>query len=130
MKTLVVYDSRNGKTEFIARKIPGIVKNINDDFSFDNFDLIVFVCPTYGDEELPPEMEKFIICLDVVKKFTVCETGNYYGFDDFSFGARKIIENWLKDSGWEMLNGFSLDTYEPINWRPFEKWIESLYERS
>lgn len=131
MKNLIIYDSNSGLTKQIALKISGDVFHYSEIFDLSCYDLIIFVCPTYGDEELSLGMESFLISLDSGKKdFAVCETGNYYGFDDFSFGSRKIIENWLIGLGWKNMGGFSFDTYKPIKWDSFEKWIGKFHERS
>lgn len=130
MKKLVIYDSNSGSTKKIALNICSDARHYTEVDNLEEYDLIVFVCPTYGDEELSLGMEKFLICLKNKKKFAVCETGNYYGFDDFSFGSRKIIEQLLIGSGWDNIGGFSLDSYKPIKWEAFEKWCNKINERS
>lgn len=130
MKKLVIYDSKFGSTKEIALKVCENVCHYGDIVDFEKYDLIIFVCPTYGDEELSFGMEMFLVGLTGRKKFAVCETGNYYGFDDFSFGSRKIIEDWLVGLGWENIGGFSLDSYKPIKWESFDKWCRKIDERS
>ena len=78
-------------------------------------------------------MEEFLkhFNLDLsTKKYVICETGNYYGYDNFELGAKKIIDWHLKNLGaTEYYKGFSLDTLPRIDWKSFEKWIKELNAR-
>lgn len=118
-----------------------VVDNILVDFQFDvynvsncdqsvfhHYDLIIIFCPTYGDEELPLEMEDFIHKLTIINKaFVICELGNYYGYDDYQFGALKILKNQLLSLGWtEAMPGLSLDSLPKIEWDCFYKWCRRL----
>lgn len=122
----VLYATQHGKTltvaKHFAQELP--ILNANDNPDLDKYDTIVIFCPTYGDEELPFEMEDFLIQLTCKpKNFMVCELGNYYGYDDYSFGAGKIIRQLLLSYGWtEIKPIFSLDSLPQINWPNFNGW--------
>lgn len=127
MKGIVLYDSKSGTTKRVIKRftIPFDVYHVSENFDLLQYDWAVFFCPTYGDEELPDQMEDFIWNLSVKdKKFTICELGNYYGYDDLQFGARYLLESSLKSLGWvEHGESLSLDSFPKINWPAFEAWV-------
>lgn len=124
MKT--IYASKHGH----SKKVANMFVDCHDATSNPTLDseIILFVCPTYGDEELHPAMEKFLISItEKTKKYVICELGNYYGYEDFSFGARKIIESHLKKLGWtEFFPSLSLDSMPSIDWQTFNDWKAGL----
>ena len=126
MKTMqIVYDSVHGKTKQVALKFPDASSITQIDKLW--ADVILFLCPTYGDEELPHNMETFLISLTDTKMYVICELGNYYGYEDFGFGAKKIIETVLNQKGWTKFHkGLSLDSFPTIDWNTFNKWRKSL----
>lgn len=104
------------------------IYNVASPVILDQYDLILVFCPTYGDEELPLNMEDFLQTLTCKqKKFVICELGNYYGYDDYEFGAMKIIKHTLLNLEWtEFMQGLSLDSLPKINWDVFYNWCERL----
>lgn len=102
MKIALLYGSSHGRTrkavnESLERLTikPDVfdVKDLTSTEQFSVYDILMFFCPTYGDEELQPDMEKFItdFSLDMSgKQFVICELGNYYGYEDFSLGRCKL----------------------------------------
>jgi flavodoxin len=131
---ITLYASIHGHTKKVAECLPNPIE-VRNAAEISGFDLFVFVCPTYGDEELPLLMEDFLLNIkSSPKDFVVCELGNLFGYEDFRFGPRKIISRFLKDRGWnEVFHGLSLDSLPRINWpifenwkRDFETWIETL----
>ena len=61
------------------------------------------------------------------RQYVICELGNYYGYDDFQFGAMKIIKKHLESLGWEeAFPGVSLDSLPVIDWDVFNQWKENL----
>ena len=130
MKIQVIYSSINGKTKQIAahfENCENILKNPNIDCN-----VLIVICPTYGDEELPLEMEDYLLNLKIkkMKFFVICETGNYYGYDDFTFGAGIILKNYFKNLGFEEFHPMlSLDSIPKIDWDIFFKWKKELYEK-
>lgn len=126
MNIQVIYDSNHGKSKIVAHKFNYDVKHISDFKLW--ADIILFVCPTYGDEELPLNMEKFLINLKTKNKlYVICELGNYYGYDDFEFGAKKIIEQTLIKLNWKNFhNNLSLDSMPTVDWNVFDVWKEGF----
>lgn len=133
MKIALIYATKHNHTK-------KVIDNIQVSFSFDVFnvknltesiaeyDLFFWFCPTYGDAELPLDMEDFLQKLTIRdKRFIICELGNYYGYDDYQFGALKIIKNHLITLGWrEDMEGFSLDSLPKVNWNSYYSWCERL----
>lgn len=125
---IVVYDSKKGHSKTIAENIGISYIHVSDCPDLKSYRHIIFVCPTYGDEELPEEMENFIVSLETTdKKFTICELGNYYGYDFPEFGAAKIIRYHLFKLQWqEFMKQLSLDSLPKINWPIFNQWKREL----
>lgn len=126
MNIQLIYDSPHGKTKFVSSKFNCECVSAKNAVIW--ADIVLFLCPTYGDEELPHEMEDFLLSLKIRNKsYVVCELGNYYGYDDFTFGAKKIIEEHLNSLGWDKFyNGISLDSLPKIDWDCFFKWKKGL----
>lgn len=129
MKFQVLYDSKHGHSKKVALAISNLAQQVSKQTKI-CADIVVFVCPTYGDEELPHNMEDFLQALEVKdKKYVICELGNYYGFENFEFGAAKIIEWELNRRGWKkFFPSFSLDSLPEIDWEPWEKWKKELQD--
>lgn len=128
MKTAIIYYSKSGRTKKVANKFNLDKFRIPKEIPNEDYDLYIFLCPTYGDEELPLPMEDFLINLKLKnKKYCVCELGNYYGYDDYEFGAYKLIKFMLNKLNWqEFYNPLSLDSMPNINWKSFDCWITNL----
>lgn len=125
MKT--IYASKHGHSKKVAQRF-GECHDAETHPLLDE-DVILFICPTYGDEELPLTMENFLCSIiDTEKMFVICELGNYYGYDDFNFGALRIIESHLENLGWrEFFPSISLDSMPSIDWETFENWKVKLH---
>lgn len=124
-----IYSSVNNKTSLIASCFENSI-NIKNNPSI-NCDLLIILCPTYGDEELPLEMEDYLFKMKIVKMkcFAICELGNYYGYDDFTFGAGIILKKYFENLGFkEFFPMLSLDSIPRIDWDNFYKWKSDLYE--
>jgi len=95
----------------------------------DKYDVFLFFCPTYGNEELQQDMERFIIDfkLDMSSKYyAICELGNYYGYEA-DFGAMKIIRHHLeKLCGKELVSPLSMDSLPKKDWKAFATWCGKL----
>ena len=116
MKIAIVYGSTHGKTTKVVRETaahlnrPLDLFNVRDVLSaaeLVEYDLLLFFAPTYGDEELQSDMEAFLLRCELNlsgKHFAICELGSYYGYEDFAFGALRILRehllNWV-----DYLNG-------------------------
>jgi len=98
-----------------------------------DFDLFLFFTPTYGDEELQEDMENFIEGFDLDlrgKQFVICELGNYYGYDTYSFGAMAILrQRLIKLNGREIFSPLSLDSYPKLHREHLFDWVEQLNAR-
>jgi len=137
MKIALLYGSSHGRTrKAVAESVellmikPDVfdVKDLTSTEQFSIYDILMFFSPTYGDEELQPDMEKFIMdfSLDMSgKQFVICELGNYYGYEDFSFGAMPIIRRRLLElGGRELCSPLSLDAMPRVEWNQLKRWIE------
>jgi flavodoxin len=96
--------------------------------AIESYDSFIFFCPTYGDEELHPDFEKFLVNLSLRNKtYALCELGNYYGYDDLQFGPARIIRPYLAKLGWqEFCPLLSLDSLPKINWPALDEWISIM----
>jgi flavodoxin len=136
MKTALLYGSSNGRTRKAVNEslaclaVKPDVFDVKDDQAehVSNYDLLMFFSPTYGDEELQHDMEEFIrrFSLDLTgKQFAICELGNFYGYEDFSFGAMPILRRRLLElGGKELCSPLSLDSMPRVNWEHLKRWIE------
>ena len=139
MKTAILYGSSHGKTRKVIAEVlkqltvqPDVfdVKKGVDPKRLAEYDLLAFFCPTYGDEELQDDFETFLIRFDLDltgKHFVICELGNYYGYDDFSFGALHIIRRRLLElNGRELCEPLSLDSFPRTHWEHLLDWVNHL----
>ncbi len=137
MKTVLLYASEHGKTRKVVAEVikhlrvaPDVfdVKNISGQEVLTQYDLLFIFCPTYGDEELQDDMENFLRRFDLDltgKHFAICELGNYYGYNDFSFGAMRIIrERLLELHGEELCEPLSLDSMPKMSSDHLLRWVE------
>jgi flavodoxin len=138
MKTVVLYASSHGSTRRVVKTLAETaqfpfdcfdVKSLKDASSTDKYELFLFFCPTYGNEELQQDMERFIIDfkLDMSSKYyAICELGNYYGYET-DFGAMKIIRHHLeKLCGKELVSPLSMDSLPKKDWKAFATWCGKL----
>jgi flavodoxin len=142
MKTALLYGSSHGKTRKVIAEVlkhlavkPDVfdVKEGIDLQRLAEYDLLAFFCPTYGDEELQDDFENFLVGFDLDltgKQFVICELGNYYGYDDFSFGALHIIRRRLLElNGRELCEPLSLDSFPRTHWGHLSDWVNHLNEK-
>lgn len=124
----IVYASRHGHSARVAKDIGWHhVFNAKDNPDLKCFDIILFVCPTYGDGELPPAMENYLLTLNGRKKYAICELGHYHGYENLQFGAATIIERHLDALGWQKFAPtLSLDAQPHIDWDNLRPWKEEL----
>jgi flavodoxin len=128
MFNAVFYYSKGGNSlkvaEFFSLPLLNVINNPN----LENYNNYIIVCPTYGDEELPFEMEDFLINLKFKnKKYAICELGNRFGHEgEEGFGAASIIERVLEKLHWEKIDRISLDSVPDIDWEILRKWTEKL----
>jgi flavodoxin len=140
MIVLIVYSSKGNSTRFVAEEISKSHDDNCEIYCLNNqrirsenlrFDHLILVCPTYGDEELEIEMEKFLIESDWSnhnnKSFSVCELGLYRGYADTSQGAGKIISRYLKEKNLCRKGViYSVDSIPLGDLSLVKKWSKSL----
>lgn len=137
MNAALLYGSSHGRTRKVVNESlerlaikPDVfdVKECPNTQQISDHELLIFFSPTYGDEELQPDMEDFLryFSLDLSgKQFVICELGNYYGYEDFSFGAMPILRRRLLELGaLEFCTPLSLDTMPRVSWEQLHRWIE------
>lgn len=93
-------------------------------------DLLLFFVSTAGDQELQQDMERVLARhaprIDD-KSYAVCELGNYFGYDDFDFGAEPILSHFLRAGGGrELVPPFSMDSFPNKNWKNLAWWCDLL----
>lgn len=142
MKAALLYSSSHGKTRKVVSEVLPRLKLQPDVFDVKDrpaqtqlagYDLFLVFTPTYGDEELQDDMEDFIdgFNLDLRgRQFVICELGNYYGYDTYSFGALPILRQWLtKLNAREFFCPLSLDSFPKVHWQHLYDWVEQLNAR-
>lgn len=142
IKALVVFGSLRGNTKLVANRLveyatfPADVVNVtdlHDTKTIQSYDLVLFLASTWGDGELQIDMENFFIqhSVDLTGKYYgICELGNYYGYDDFEFGALRIMENILsRSNGIEIIEPFCMDSLPKKDWLGFERWMRVLNQQ-
>ena len=128
-QAVILYCSIRGTTRKVVRRACERFS-----FSFDLIDaatpgtgpvgsarpLIVF-CPTYGDEELPEPMERFLVRNGsslAERDYGICELGNYYGYEKFDFGALRILDaEFQARGGRRIVAALSLDSLPRVDWQ-------------
>ena len=139
MNIVILYASTHGKTaKVVAETVQHLnapaemfdVRSVESAERLAGYDLYLFFAPTYGDEELQIDMERFLLrCeLDLAGKyFAICELGSYYGYEDFSFGTKRILRKYLLEwHGTELCEPLSLDSFPRINREHLLDWVDYL----
>lgn len=139
MKALVVFGSTRGNTRAVVGRLPALLRfpidivNVAELVGADTlkpYDLLIFFASTWGDGELQLDMERFLsrqaLQLDG-KRYVMCELGNYYGYDDFEFGAMRIMQHHLDAAGGiELMEPFSMDSLPRKDWNGLARWCGLL----
>jgi flavodoxin len=104
---MIIYASKGNSAKLVAERI---YDNLNSETPivnlYSHFRLVdqminklIFVSPTYGDEELEEKVEDFLINSNWLKykklSFYVCELGLYRGYVEPHFGSGNIIIKYL-----------------------------------
>lgn len=139
MKVALLYSSQHGRTRKVVEEAmrqlelqPDVfdVKEGPSPEALRDYAVLMFFSPTYGDEELQHDMEEFLrkLSLDLTgKSFVACELGNYYGYDNFSFGALHIMRRRLLGlNGHELCEPLSLDSLPKVNWDQLSRWVAKV----
>ena len=135
--TTIIYGSKLGHSKKVAAKIAEklhISRTINAreisdlaTLESDKIGPLCLVASTWGDGELQDDMEALLLRSSNLKGRKIClvELGNYYGYDDFEFGALAIMEATLQNLGAEVISRLSLDSLPKIDWDTLEAWLTS-----
>jgi flavodoxin len=95
-----------------------------------SYDFIIFLVATYGDQELQGDIEKFLVSIEKDlsgKRFSICEMGNYYGYDDYYFGSGQIIQNHLiSRHAQRQMRIAPVDSLPKMDWWAVDHWISEL----
>lgn len=128
MFDVVLYYSKGGNSLKVAKFFNLPLIDVKTNPNLEKYNCLIIVCPTYGDEELPFEMEDFLINLKTFnKKYAVCELGNRFGHEgEEGFGAAVIIEYLLDKLNWQKIDRISLDSIPDIDWENLQKWTDQL----
>ena len=139
MKTLVLFGSTRSSTRQVVNRLQSYltfrydtldVRDLSDGHLLQSYELLLFLAPTYGDGELQDDMEAFLTQYadDLSgKHFSVCELGNYYGYDDFAHGAMPIIRHILLSlNATELVPPASMDSLPKKDWNTLETWCGLL----
>jgi|SRR5689334_12935994 flavodoxin len=128
-RVAILYGSntRSGNTLQMAGKLKQMLGDIDvyhaDDVRpelFQRYSRFIFLTSTAGNEELPEPFEELFDrkWIDFSNtSYTICELGNYYGFELFESGAAKILHRLIRASGGrEFYRTLSLDTLPMVDW--------------
>ncbi len=139
IKALVLFGSSRGNSKLVANRMADFasfnldvvnVAELHDATIIQQYELLIFLASTWGDGELQEDMENFFsrIPIDLAgKAYAICELGNYYGYDDFEFGALRIMQVELsRANGRELIEPFCMDSMPKKDWNGFERWVRQL----
>jgi flavodoxin len=136
---LILFGSSTGNSRLVASRLLEMLKfsvDIIDVRVIENtalllkYDLLILISSTWGDGELQPDMEKFLISCQADlkgKQYAICELGIYSGYDNFGFGAYQIMQHHLKLLGaYELVAPFSMDSLPRKDWNGLILWSNLL----
>ena len=88
----------------------------------------IVVVPNYGDGEVQAVMETFLVNTRLpLHHFAVLELGNYYGFDEWGYGAADKIHRLLSSRGGRpFFSHLAMDTLPKMDWPTLDRWIAAL----
>lgn len=88
----------------------------------------IIVVPNYGDGEIQAGVESFLVGTRVsFRRFSILELGNYYGFDEWGYGAADKIHRLLAErQGEQFFSHLSMDTLPKMDWTTLDRWIAAL----
>ncbi len=88
----------------------------------------IIVVPNYGDGEIQAVMETYLVATRLpFRRFAVVELGNYYGFDDWGYGAADKVRRLLESRGGRLFfSNLSMDSLPKMDWPTLDRWISAL----
>lgn len=130
-KVVVLHNSKTGNNSIVAERVANFFKCnrlvAQDNPSLNEYEFIIIILSNVGDEELPQPMEDFLCSLPLsIKKYFVCELGNYFGLEDYC-GCKRVSFQILDNLGWSKLSDISLDSLPNIDFDKLDYWIEEIF---
>ena len=138
---LLIYGSSRGNTRLVAERLKRTLgwpldlleaSDVADPGRLAGYRVLLFFASTWGDGELQPDMENLLVRvpLDLVgRHYAVCELGNYYGYDDFEFGALRVLQHHLDAAGGsELVPPLCMDSLPRKDLAGLERWTVTLDE--
>jgi flavodoxin len=92
---------------------------------------LVLLCPTYGDQELEPGFERFLMQWDWHShrglRFAFGELGIYTGYEEFGHGLIPMVYSILRSNGLrELVPPLSLDSMPLTDWVKLDAWADRI----
>ena len=130
MSILVLHSHLGGNNHEAAItlgwQLGGTVMAVSEVPDVSLFDVIVFVIPNQGDEELPKAVEDFLVNLQIRDKpYYLCELGNYFGLESY-VGCKRVAKELLARLGWRCVNDISIDAVPVLDRAALKVWIEEI----
>jgi hypothetical protein len=92
-------------------------------------DNLIIVTSNLGDEEVPEDVERFLVSRgNEFRNWTIVEIGNYYGFDDWNYGAGNRIAmhfRYFKTAN-QTLIGVGIDSLPLIDFLTLDRWCDEV----
>lgn len=143
-KNIIIFSSKGNSAKNIAYRIldnfgrQANILSLNEDFILAEnleFERIILVCPTYGDEEMERSMEDFLVKSNWEKHkskiFSVCELGLYRGYLETEQGAGVLIRKYLSNQGLVSFGALlSIDSIPLEDFSLVDKWIQEILKFS
>ena len=135
-KSIIIYNNIGGVNHKVSKTLSNKLKiqafSVSETrlINLEHYNNFIFVCPNIGDEEIPNEFENFFINLNINNRFySLCELGNYFGYEQDYFGCRLIIEKLLNNLHWKEILNISIDSFPKLDNAMLNKWILKLKEQ-
>lgn len=123
-----MYNSKDNKnSKKVAKEIKKRIERCHlfeaKNANLKKFQFIFIIAPNVGDEEIPENIENYIIKTKTQNKnYFLCELGNYLGLDYKGCGDN--IQEILKIKKWEMKSKILLDSFPEPRMKEIAKWIK------
>lgn len=138
-RDLIVFGSKLGNARkvacYLAKEIDapnpiaaGVIGDLANLIENSHASRLFLVASTWGDGELQDCMEGLFVrstLITVPIDTYIIELGNYYGYDDFEFGALKIMEVCASQLGLGIKSRISVDSLPRIDWDTFGRWVKT-----
>lgn len=139
-KNIIIFSSKGNSAKNAAYRIfenfdeEANILSLNEDFVLAenlDFERIILVCPTYGDEEMERSMEDFLVKSNWEKHqnkiFSVCELGLYRGYMETEQGAGVLIRKYLINQGLVACGILlSVDSIPLEDFSLIDKWSQNI----